>query len=432
LLLANSYGVKEQGVPVGLSTIQDVQVLDFWLYLARKVPRLSPVESNVFIVTSIDNHAAYAEWTNQTGVLSPANVVCTGQPSAESSPVLDVSFAVQEARLQGSHVLVGFLTALLDPGFQLSKVVEHHIVRGADTVGTVNPPPGASLSPHVAVALDPTQGSPNQPRVTDVDLEPSGHADGTSVSALAPVFMLKPATVAELIAGGAEVATSTAAALASSAPSSSNSPLAAATRFVGALVKSLLTVGKAVYAKDVEFCFDLSTPKGHAFADGFFEKHGGALVDDGPGQTGSAATALNHVTKTALDLGIVARGDKAMEALLESSSEAKRTYLRYYAMNAGGDDDARRATGSMAGSGELPLRFADVTTRRHNPRKQHPIYATTNNDYGLRKVSQIDMPDSYAGSNGRFTKTFAGGASKISSLNTAITKSKVHKLLDDF
>lgn len=38
----------------------------------------------------------------------------------------------------------------------------------------------------------------------------------------------------------------------------------------------------------------------------------------------------------------------------------------------------------------------------------------------------------YAGSAGGFSKTFTGGPYKHRGLNTGVTKSKVHKLLDDF
>ena len=60
-------------------------------------------------------------------------------------------------------------------------------------------------------------------------------------------------------------------------------------------------------------------------------------------------------------------------------------------------------------------RFRDVSTLRHTPRKQHPVYTTTANDIGLKKPTQLDMPDVYAGSAGGFTKTFTGkGVSKNS------------------
>ena len=80
----------------------------------------------------------------------------------------------------------------------------------------------------------------------------------------------------------------------------------------------------------------------------------------------------------------------------------------------------------------LPTRFADVTTRRHTPKKEHPIFLTSNATYGSKAATQIDMPDMYAGASGTFTNSFAGGQTRTSGLVTAITTSKVHRLLDDF
>lgn len=69
--------------------------------------------------------------------------------------------------------------------------------------------------------------------------------------------------------------------------------------------------------------------------------------------------------------------------------------------------------------------------RRHNPKKQHPVYETTANEIGRKAPTQLDMPDVYAGSAGGFTKKFTANFS-CKSLVTSTTRSKVHRLLDDF
>jgi hypothetical protein len=91
-----------------------------------------------------------------------------------------------------------------------------------------------------------------------------------------------------------------------------------------------------------------------------------------------------------------------------------------------------QAVVSHSQAGTLPDRFADATLRRHNPRAQHPVYQTTNNDYGLKKPTQVEMPDTYAGASQHFSNTFYGGPSKVSCMVTSITTSKVHKALNDF
>ena len=151
----------------------------------------------------------------------------------------------------------------------------------------------------------------------------------------------------------------------------------------------------------------------------------------------------------ARSLGVTPLGDEGIEALLASCSLPKRTYLEFFASGwrpsaAATADRAptspRRAaagaaatlTGTLTGTGTLPLRFADPGTRRHAPRGQHPVYQTSNNVYGLKKASAVDMPDTYASSSQHFTSTFYGGPPKVSTMLTSITTSKVHKELDDF
>ena len=45
----------------------------------------------------------------------------------------------------------------------------------------------------------------------------------------------------------------------------------------------------------------------------------------------------------------------------------------------------------------LPERFEDVQQFRHKPVKQHPMYRTSNNQYGVVKPSQEELPKSWHG-----------------------------------
>jgi hypothetical protein len=69
--------------------------------------------------------------------------------------------------------------------------------------------------------------------------------------------------------------------------------------------------------------------------------------------------------------------------------------------------------GRTGGVNGLPERFNDPSTWRHNPRKQNPMYTTTNNMYGYKKPSAVHMPDVHAGASQHFSGTFYGGVGKV-------------------
>ncbi|KAK9810139.1 hypothetical protein WJX72_005473 [[Myrmecia] bisecta] len=78
----------------------------------------------------------------------------------------------------------------------------------------------------------------------------------------------------------------------------------------------------------------------------------------------------------------------------------------------------------------IPPQFADVKVWKHKPRKQHPVYATSNNTYGYKQPTQQEMPMSWNGIRGEFTKNFVVGNGHTG-FATGITGSKVHRALDD-
>ena len=148
---------------------------------------------------------------------------------------------------------------------------------------------------------------------------------------------------------------------------------------------------------------------------------------------------FSYFAQTARSLGVVPLGDPGIEMLLETASLPKRTYLEFFASGWSPSGDVGttspsvvEATGTLSSRSTLPLRFADPQTRRHNPRAQHPVYQTSNNYYGLKKAGIVDMPDTYASSSQFFTNTFFGGPAKVSCMNTAISKSKVHNELNEY
>lgn len=320
--------------------------------------------------------------------------------------------------------VIASLDVLYRPNFNLQRVVEHSLIRGKDTVAFYRPPPGQSMVHHVRLDLDDISLAAANPRVLATDPSASGTADGIQAAVLAPLVFIRDASLPELLE------TSTSASIQGPSPASSQ------TRQLGLLVQQrLLGAGRQVYALEEDFCIDVSTTGGLAFADSYMRHTLSASTADGPG---AAKLALQQVTRAAQDQSVVPRGDETVETLLEHCSAAKRAFLEFFVEDQAAQpaNPAAMATGGLGrtggGTGQLPQRFADPATWRHQPRKQHPLYRTNNNDYGRKKPGTMEMPDTYASSSQAFTGSFYGGVGKVSTMVTSITKSKVHSALDEF
>jgi len=325
--------------------------------------------------------------------------------------------------------MVGSLDFFMGVDLPLRPLVEHSVVRGKDTVVFHTPPPGHDMAAHAEVLLDmqatvSVTGAYVNPRIGALDPSPSGQADGTTSTAMAPLVILHRDTLA-LLPGYA--------AAEGAATTYGGHPAKQLAAFVR---DAVLGAGRAVYGLAIDMAFEVASGAGAEYGDAFMEYFHTEV--ERVAKQGPAAEALAVVTTMAHETGVISRGDKDVDTLLQSSSQAKRLLLKFDAVAA--DRIAARAEARRKGPDgfvkfgvrdALPERFADVTTRRHNPRKQHPVYETTANEIGRKPPSQLDMPDVYAGSAGGFSKTFAGPY-KARGLVTGITRSKVHKLLDDF
>mmetsp|Transcript_24614 Transcript_24614/g.62309 ORF Transcript_24614/g.62309 Transcript_24614/m.62309 type:complete len:235 (-) Transcript_24614:246-950(-) len=79
----------------------------------------------------------------------------------------------------------------------------------------------------------------------------------------------------------------------------------------------------------------------------------------------------------------------------------------------------------------LPERFKDAESFQIKKKEQHPLYETSNNSYGGKAPTGMDLPLRWHGREGDFTKTFLGGQFKDNGLTTAVTHSRVHPELDE-
>jgi Domain of unknown function (DUF4490) len=66
-----------------------------------------------------------------------------------------------------------------------------------------------------------------------------------------------------------------------------------------------------------------------------------------------------------------------------------------------------------------------------NRRPEHPCFTTSSHAYGLKSPLKADMPMTWHGAKGEFTKTFAGTA-RDGGLRVGLQRSKVHRTFDEF
>ena len=79
---------------------------------------------------------------------------------------------------------------------------------------------------------------------------------------------------------------------------------------------------------------------------------------------------------------------------------------------------------------KFPVQPGQYKKPEHGLKIGTPLYMTTYMDIGRLEPSGYEISDRYHPINNHFSKTFSGGMTKNSSLNTATTLSKVHKLHD--
>jgi hypothetical protein len=66
----------------------------------------------------------------------------------------------------------------------------------------------------------------------------------------------------------------------------------------------------------------------------------------------------------------------------------------------------------------------------HNPKIQHPLYMTSSNDYGRKRPNPATYTSTRASKNQAFSSSFNKMMPRGNGLNTSLSRSKVHSLLD--
>ena len=79
---------------------------------------------------------------------------------------------------------------------------------------------------------------------------------------------------------------------------------------------------------------------------------------------------------------------------------------------------------------ELPARFKDAGAWSKSTPSQHPVYVTSNNQYGIKTVGPGNLPIRWHGVKGEFTDGFGGAMYRDNGLDVRVQRSKVHSAHD--
>ncbi|PNW74461.1 hypothetical protein CHLRE_12g485000v5 [Chlamydomonas reinhardtii] len=436
------------GVPKVLLGVNGQPVLNHWLAAIKAVPRLTPIEEKVFILCNENNVEHVRAWAadprTSLGGFPLDNVLTNGSDDSlgfAGDLAAFLAAAPPAAQLSSASLVVVEGDGLVGPGFGLSRVVEHTVVRGKDTLTYMAAPEGMPLEGQAVLGLEDAANAYQtaSQRVEGLDAAANGIADPMAFTpVLAPVAVLRPETVAR------------------AAGSAGAGPSPYGTCGLGYMLAGLRPGDVAhppMYAMPVDSCFRLGDAYSLQLASNFFAYY----ATEKAGGKGEAAKALDAARRLAQlnEARTMAGGSLAGAVKLVREVESARPpepcvdaaqrklYNAFFQSWLAGDrhHDVGATVGrggvSAAGGGDgagagLPLRFADVTTRKHNPKQQHPVYQTSNSIYGAKAPSQLDMPLSYSSSSQAFTRAFPVTAAKNSCMVTSVTRSNVHKALDDF
>ncbi|KAG2452778.1 hypothetical protein HYH02_003008 [Chlamydomonas schloesseri] len=435
----------QDGVPKVLLGMNGQPVLNHWLAAITAVPRLTPVEEKVFILCNENNVEEVRAWAadprTSLGGFPVANVLTNGSDDSLGFGGDLAALLAAAPQLAAGSLVVVEGDGLVGPGFGLSRVVEHTVVRGKDTLTYMAAPEGMPLEGQAVLALEDAANAYQtaSQRVEGLDAAANGIADPMAFTpVLAPVAVLRPETVAR------------------AAGSAGAGPSPYGASGLGYLLAALRPGDVAhppMYAMPVDSCFRLGDAYSLQMASNFFAYY----ATEKAGGQGEAAKALEAARRLAQlnEARTMAGGSLAGAVKLVKEVESARPpepfvdsaqrklFTNFFQSWLAGDrhHDIGATVGrggvTAAGGGDgagagLPLRFADVTTRKHAPKQQHPVYQTSNGIYGSKAPTQLDMPLSYSSSSQAFTNKFPPTAAKNSCMVTAVTRSKVHKALDDF
>lgn len=421
---------REGHVTMSLLEVNDVPVIDYWLTFATKCKKLQPLENSVYVICNEDNFAEHIAWceTQEFNHMKTEHIFSNGRTSTDprQSQAEDIKVFREKSGWMGNlHVIDA--DYLFEPDFNLQRIVEHSAVLDCDCL-TVMAPPGAApegvYSPtmfqdHGVCAVNMTEQNPTVTEFSTDIVNVSQMDDDHRC--VCPLYYFKSSTLDLL---GTVYDTST-----------------DAHKGLSPFLAFIVDSGRPVKSHVVDYYFNVRNLDSFLFADQFFAYHareelrkkklmGFQDTDSNIEFAANANTAVDAQKADDMAKGkALARSQsQRVKEVKEGTSfrdEVVEYAYRFYAALAGAKTDAEHEE-------RVPERFSDAAKFRHKAKEQHPVYRTSNNDYGRKAPGQMDMPMNWNGLNGEFTTSFHNMKYHFTGFNCSKTSSKIHNTMDDF
>lgn len=127
--------------------------------------------------------------------------------------------------------------------------------------------------------------------------------------------------------------------------------------------------------------------------------------------------------------GIPRSDSKLSAAMAKGSSRAEIVRLR----SGVGDEAVLEGSDGVAEAASPTERARDILrSYSHDPHEEHPMYHTTNNQYGREAPTVATLTADRVARNQTFSNSFSGIKYRDTGLNTSLLRSQIHDALDFF
>ena len=408
-----------------LLPVDGVASLEYWLGCVDGVAKCGKGPSSVFVTHAADAKGDFEALPD----LAPSGGRCTAVSNGADhsmpipGPAGDLLTALEDAVGYDSHVLVIDGTYLCAPDYDLNGFVEHAVMRGKDAVAYVNVDASdAGVRPRLSLEKNPAGRTVSNPEVVSVTPYPDARANGSggTVSVCGPVMFLRRTTlplVAEFFADeGLRWSESG----------------VAPDEMLGRLLV-FLQKRETVYALEMKHCFAPGVSVGtYVYVNelfGFLSGEKARATGRYKSEWASGSGTMSDRKKILLERFAIQdrRAGDARERAVSAQMDMELLVPKF---NASYGVPVPPADRYKQRGDDLPPRFTDASAWHKSTPAQHPVYVTSNNQYGVKTVGPGNLPIRWHGVKGEFTDGFGGAMYRDNGLDVGIARSKTHSAHD--